>query len=253
MTSENQASEALSVLHIGKYFPPHRGGMETYLSDLMNVQHRQGLNVSGLVHSSEKKLTDTRESIDDLGGSTYTITRSARWLNIGYVPISPFFLLTLHKTLQTHRPDVIHIHMPNASALWLLFSLSARRIPWVIQWHADIVTPSSSSVLKLLYTAFRFFEKRLLKRAKAILATSEAYLLESRPLQAFMDKCHIVPLGLDTKRLPQPSAVVPYKINNGQRHQLLFIGRLSAYKGVRFLIDAVQQLDDAHLWIAGDG
>jgi glycosyltransferase involved in cell wall biosynthesis len=253
MSHRLERKKPLRVLHIGKYFPPHRGGIETYLNDLMNVQHRQGLKVSGVVHTSEKRITDTSQSIDDLEGGAYTITRSARWFNVGYVPISPLFLLTLHKKVQAHRTDVIHVHLPNASALWLLFSLSARRIPWLMHWHADIVAPSSSCFVKLFYIAFRCFEKRLLKRAKGIFATSDAYLLDSRPLQAFLHKCHVIPLALDTKRLPPPDAVTPYKIKNHQRHQLLFVGRLSTYKGIRFLIASLQKLDDAHLWIAGDG
>ena len=28
----------MKVLHIGKYFPPYAGGMETYLRDLMAAQ-----------------------------------------------------------------------------------------------------------------------------------------------------------------------------------------------------------------------
>lgn len=227
--------------------------METYLNDLMNVQHRQGLNVSALVHSSAKQLKDTSQLVDNLGGDTYSVTHAARWLNIGYVPISPLFLFAAHKKIGRDQPDVIHIHLPNASALWLLFSSRARKIPWLIHWHADIVTPSSNSIFKLFYQVFRFFERRLLKRAKKIVVTSEAYLSDSAPLRAFLGKCDVVPLGLDTKRLPSFDAVLPRNTKNKQRYQLLFIGRLSAYKGVGCLVSALQELHDAHLWIAGDG
>ena len=50
------------ILHIGKYFPPHRGGMETVLRDQMNMQTRdEGLHVAAVVHSSERRLTDKVE------------------------------------------------------------------------------------------------------------------------------------------------------------------------------------------------
>lgn len=253
MSEDGTIKRPRRVLHIGKYFPPYHGGMETYLNDLMNVQHRQGLIVSAIVHSSKKSFRDSNHTVDDLDGGQYEVIAAARWLNAGYIPISPFFLITLNRIIKRFRPDVIHIHVPNASAAWLLFSPVARNIPWLIQWHSDIVTPSSGTGFKILYKAFHFFEKLLLSRAKTILPTSEAYLLSSAPLRAFRHKCSVIPLGLDIKRLPLPSTIVPYEINNDQKYQLLFIGRLATYKGLVFLIEAMRQLTDAHLWIAGDG
>ena len=38
------------VLHIGKYFPPYRGGMESFLSDLVQAQQQQGIDSHALVH-----------------------------------------------------------------------------------------------------------------------------------------------------------------------------------------------------------
>ena len=36
----------MKILHVGKYFPPYAGGMETYLRDLMAAQARQGLDTA---------------------------------------------------------------------------------------------------------------------------------------------------------------------------------------------------------------
>ena len=74
------------VLHIGKYFPPHAGGMETYLYDLMHALAKLDITPSALVHQSKTSLTSVEESVSANG---------AACCKGGYlVPI----------TLYTHQP-----------------------------------------------------------------------------------------------------------------------------------------------------
>ena len=41
---------AQRVLHVGKFFPPYRGGMEVFLADLLQAQRAQGIDAAALVH-----------------------------------------------------------------------------------------------------------------------------------------------------------------------------------------------------------
>lgn len=251
MTEEIAQEKPLRVLHIGKYFPPHPGGMETYLRDLMSVQHRQGITVTALVHSSNATLKDRDIEIDPLDGTSFHVRLAARWFNVGFIPISPLFWLSAIRTIGRCRPDVIHMHHPNASAIWLLLLPRARRLSWIVHWQSDIVTPASSWPVRYCYFFYKPLEQALLKRASIICATSQSYLEGSEALKKHASRVKVVPLGLDEYRLPPPHTLRPFAKPDAP--VVLYLGRLAAYKGLRYLLGAIAELPQVHCWLAGDG
>ena len=52
--SAEATDDRLKVLHIGKYFPPYRGGMESYLRDLMTALKPLGVDSSALVITAKR-------------------------------------------------------------------------------------------------------------------------------------------------------------------------------------------------------
>ena len=241
----------MKVLHIGKYFPPFAGGMETYLRDLMAAQARQGIDTAALVHRSDIGLR-SREDRYRAGGEQLSITRAAVWARLLFTPISPDFPRQLHRLIKRQRPDILHLHMPNVSAFWALLSPAARGIPWVVHWHADVLASSHHLGLRLFYLLYRPFERAVLRRSRAIIATSPPYLASSEPLQQVRGKCHVVPLGLDPTRLAgaghQPTGKAI-----GAPLQVLAIGRLTYYKGLEYLIRATALTERAELHLVGRG
>src|SRR5690606_17891333 len=123
---------------------------------------------------------------------------------VAHTPLSLSFPFRLNRLLASNRVDVIHVHMPNASAFWLLFPRRAAAVPSVVHWHSDVVAAEHDWRLKLFYPLCRPSETRLLSRASVIVATSEAYLASSRPLARWRDKCRVVPLGIDPRQ-PAPA------------------------------------------------
>ena len=241
----------MKVLHIGKYFPPYAGGMENYLRDLMTAQARQGIHSAALVHQSEIGLKSRSE--DYLAGEQHLpITRAAVWARLLFTPISPTFPWLLNRLIKEQQPDVLHIHMPNVSAFWMLFMPRARKIPWVIHWHADVLASTHSLGLRLFYTLYKPFERAILKRSRAVIATSPPYLETSIPLSPYRNKCHVVPLGLDPKNLPKTSPPEPAYVNDTTL-RVLAIGRLTYYKGFEYLIRAAGQCENVEIHLVGTG
>lgn len=249
----------LNILHIGKYFAPFRGGVETYLLDAITAQAAGGHACLALVHNHERspRLTKERHGDDDSG---WAVWRTGTWMTAFFTPLSPGFRGNLREALRAFKPDVIHAHLPNPSACWLLSLPAARDIPLVLHWHSDVHTDGQGPAMRALYRLYRPLEKRLLDRADAIIATSASYLETSESLQAYPEKCHVVPLGLDARRVlahardgaaredapdDPPDARRPFRV--------LAIGRLTYYKGFGFLIRALAELQNVELHIVGEG
>ena len=235
----------MRVLHIGKYFPPVKGGMERFLEDLIAAQRAAGIEAFALVHQDRRHLLPT--------GSPW-LRDVPVWREFAFAPLAPRFFAEINRAIDDWQPDYLHLHMPNLSALVVLASKRARRLPWVIHWHSDVVSSEHSLALRLLYPLYRPFERALLERAALVVCTSHAYLETSEPLQPFREKCAVVPLGIDLQRLlPQTrasTASVGWAID---KFRLLAIGRLTYYKGFDTLIRAVAQCPRAELRIVGDG
>lgn len=243
----------MRVLHIGKYFAPFRGGVETYLLDALKALAERGHASAALVHDHETGLRLKQEAHGPVDAG-WTVWRAPTWFTAFFTPISPGFRRALRRFIRTFKPDVIHAHLPNPSACWLLSLREMRDIPLVLHWHSDVLTGNQGPAMRLLYRLYRPLEERLLARADAIIATSRSYLETSESLQAWPDKCHVVPLGLDEERvLVHDDALAPAAVKNRARFQVLAVGRLTYYKGFGFLVRAIAELEDVELQIVGEG
>ncbi len=235
----------MRVLHVGKYFPPFAGGMENFLADLLDESIAQGVECAAIVHDHSGGKLAEQETINNC-----LIIRVRSYGQLLFAPISPGFLNQLGNLIESFKPDVIDIHLPNTSAFFLIFLASARRIPWVIHWHSDVVFPDGKLILKLAYWLYRPFEWYLLKRSQAIIATSPNYLKTSATLKPYLQKCRVIPLMLNEARMPLINASLHEKArklwNTGvagdKPLRILSIGRLTHYKGHDLLIDAVTKI-----------
>ncbi|MFN2287771.1 MAG: glycosyltransferase [Chromatocurvus sp.] len=256
-TETNQPADAtpLRVLHIGKYFPPFRGGMETYLRDLMHAMTRTQVTSDALVHDHEPHLRARVSRLDTPIGEL-TIVRAARWMNLSFAPISPGFPFLLTRMIKRQQPDILHFHLPNASAFWALLLPQARRLPWVVHWHSDVPdTLFSSKVwLRPLARLYRAMETAMLRRSARIIATSPPYLQSSDTLSTFQDKCTVIPLGIPPphREVDDTDGDSPGAAAN-PRLKVLAVGRLSYYKGFDVLLEALSRVQCAQVQLVGSG
>lgn len=269
----------MRVLHIGKFFPPHPGGIERSASDLCAGLQTRGVAAAVLAHAEPGSGTARFRS-----AAGVQVTLAACHGRLLYAPISPGFPWLLQRLIGEFRPDLLHLHVPNTSAFFALLSPAARRLPWIVHWHADIPHDSRRRLLRLAYRAYRPWEQALLRRAAAIIATSAAYRDSSPALARWREKIHVIPLGIpplpDASASPShsPRSISPPQAEIGSnpspsrltvqddadgstgaapstsaRLRILAVGRLSYFKGIDVLLRAVAEIPDARLTIVGDG
>jgi len=163
------------------------------MAQLMLRQQAQGMEVSAIVH---QEAGDFKIQAADWQGCTVHYVKS--YGQLVYAPVAPAFGIRLLKVLRDVRPDIVHIHMPNLSAFWLLllqpFLPESR---WILHWHSDVIGAVPDTKVKLLYPFYRLFERWLLSKAEAVICTSPDYLRTSKPLQRYLSKCKVIPLGMD--------------------------------------------------------
>jgi len=236
----------IRVLHIAKYYPPFAGGIEHFVADLHISLCNKNVQSYVLAHqhpdikqSTLKKNFDRTTLVPVVG-------------NFLYSPISPLFPNYLIQYVQEIKPDIIHIHMPNVSAFWMLFFKITRKIPWVVHWHSDVVPSKIDKRMILAYQLYKPFEYKMLRHAKKIIATSRPYLSSSKTLSSFQDKCHVIPLGVSQFRF-NSSNKKPITFWNNDKFKILSIGRLTYYKGYDTLIKAAKNLHNSQVIIVGDG
>ncbi|MFN2267191.1 MAG: glycosyltransferase [Desulfonatronovibrio sp.] len=237
----------MKILHIGKYYPPFHGGIENFLNDLVREQVGQGHEVKVLCHQHERGRATTSEIFD----KGLEVVRVNIMGVIAYAPVAPGMYGALKKVLDKFQPEIVHAHMPNASAFWLL--LTRKRFRLVIHWHSDVVSSENDWKLRTLYPFYRLFEIRLLTRADNVIATSRPYLETSIPLKQFKHKCVTIPLGIRTDKFVSPGENADFDAGSEKDAFILSAGRFTYYKGYEYLIRACTQGYKGRLIIVGDG
>ena len=212
----------LRVLQVGKFYPPHMGGIETHLQALCGAL-RNHADVRVIVSSEDRNTVE--ETVDS-------------------VPVARLVHVAdrlLHVHLACHGLT----HSPFRAPSWYTSICPIPPPCWPI-WPAAIagrlvVTYHSDTVKqKVLGRMFEPLLHAALRRSAAIIATSPNYLATSPVLQAFRDRCHVIPYGIDTAQFEQcaPDAVRSVRERYGER-LVISVGRLVYYKGFDVLIRAM--------------
>src|SRR3982751_2178697 len=102
---------ALRVCHLGKYYPPAPGGIETHLQTLARAQSAMGLDVQVLCMNHERLHTSPET---DRGVKLQRFKAGPALFKMHFCP-------ALFRAIREMRTDLFHLHVPNPIMLLHLF------------------------------------------------------------------------------------------------------------------------------------
>lgn len=228
----------MKILHIGKYYYPYHGGMESVVKDLCE----------GLVKENQEVEVLCSHTLPVSKNEVINKVKVSRVFRLGTLlsqSLTPSLLTNIF--FKSKKFDVVHLHCPNPLAeLASLFI--PKNVPLVITYHSDIIRQ------KAILPFYRPLQKKILNRAQKIIVPTLNHINCSDILPEYREKCEVIPFGLNTEFMPELKTLETKASALKEKYgkYALFVGRLVGYKGLDVLIEACRHVEDKVL-IVGQG
>jgi glycosyltransferase involved in cell wall biosynthesis len=241
----------MRITIVNSFFPPWRGGAETYVYNLSKHLEERGHEVT--VICSSPPFEPGMQFVDGV-----KVERLRTCGKLYGTPIMP----ELFQKLMGEQADIIHANFPSPYIACLASTISRiRGVSAVLTWHNDL--PPVTRMARILVTTHDQLVLPLyLPQFSSIIATSKLYAETSHILEAHKNRVVVIPNGVDTQRFNPdiPGEEIRHRIGVDRGKIVLFVGALTQwhrYKGLDILMHALALLKkDAvrpHLLIVGGG
>jgi len=242
----------MKILHVTPVYPPHVGGTEGYVYNL--VKHERILGNDVRVITSH--LSDNNRSEAGVFRLPVLYNFKGDW---GEMPICP----TIFSALKHINCDVIHGHICSrffVESVPINRLFRKKKTPFVLTYHY-YAGGSNRTMKTLTYLHDLTFMRMLLRTADTIIAITESNKqILSNVFGVDSNKIVVIPPGIEME-LFSPERFSPQSVKKKYQifdeNIIMNIGRLAEGKGVNYLIEALQtiheEIPDAALVIVGDG
>lgn len=236
------------ILHVTPWYPPHKGGIAKYVSNLCTHLGDQGYEISIL---TAKHLTE----------NTRSISNNIQYINCIYLPGWPYPTLKsvsipvdagakINFCIKKGGFDLIHVHGIHYPISWLALYLARKHgIRSVLTLHGSYaLNPSvlggETTIEKWLY---RHVFPRILSEADAVIGPTESITsLARKHYKGSGTSFYTVTHGLDTgKYMNNLDKKMEYRKKHNINEDaivLLFTGRFEKVKGILELCEAAKKI-----------
>ena len=229
----------MRIVHLGKFYHPHSGGIESHVRTLAHAQAAQGDDVQVVCISHDPKLPDVAQD------GPVAVRRFRPRVSVAKFDWLP----QVRRYLDQLDFDVLHVHLPNPAMTLPVLGMKRSR-PLVVTYHSDVIG------MHLRKWVFAPLNRRLLNRASVIAATNPRLAAASPVLTQHRAQVCSIPMGISLNHFLNPDEGV-WRRAAEIRQEIegplwLMCGRLVPYKGHAVALDALKQTVGT-LVVIGDG
>jgi glycosyltransferase involved in cell wall biosynthesis len=227
----------MKVLQVNKLYYPWVGGVEKIVQQVAEgLNKKEGFDMGVLCCQPKGKARS-----ETIGG--VRVYRSGSLGVFMGLPVS-FDFFSLFKKLSKEA-DVLDLHHPFPLGDLAIF-LFKPRAKLVVHYHSDIVRQKIFNFLILPLV------RNTLRKAEKIIVSNPNLAKNSPVLRGFQHKREVIPFGIELEKFKKKDEQGIAKIKEKYNDFVLFVGRLSYYKGIDYLIEAMKEVS-ANLVIIGQG
>lgn len=241
-----------NILMVSKNIPEtYKGGIQTHTYELCKHLVSKGHNVnilmSGTIFNNNKFATN-KDGINLI---------KIPYIPGRYIPVLRLFLdelffnISAFLWLVRNNKNYNLIHLQGRSGFF--YSLFPQKTPHITTYHG-LVSKENKSInsdnltlqYKLFYYISKFIEKVTLKKSKNLIVVSESLKEDIIEISDNNKQFTLIPNGVN---IPEIFENIHPKMN-----LITFVGRVEKTKGVKDLIDAIENIDEnIKCAIIGDG
>jgi glycosyltransferase involved in cell wall biosynthesis len=251
----------MNILIIAHFFPPHKGGVETAAYNTAKRLALLGHTIVVLTSKSgnDKKNIQEREGFLIYRFKDYNLPELKGLPQTSSLGFMPKAIYKLPKIIRKHNIQLIHLQgrLFPISFITALLNVSIFKRPMIltVQGRLEIgLTGKIENIFDSIVT--RFLYQRLLK----IICVSDSLKKRLLKFKIRDKKLTVIPNGVDIsvfQRNKSSRLLDQYLNGKGGIKKVLFVGRLDAQKGVKYLLKAIplvlKKYKNVHFFILGNG
>lgn len=230
--------KAPRIIHVTAYYPPHLGGQEIVVQDLVTQLALAGEQVQVVTSS-----VGARTGISVENGVLVTRLKSHEFAHTPIMWGLFFWLLR-----RTRRNTIVHLHVGQlltSEVVWLAAKI--KRFRYIIHLHCDLVPSGPMGRFLPLYK--KLFFGREINDAKLVIVLNNEHRQAVRHDHGYNGKLLVMSNGIG-----EDFFNVTRKPAGPKTLKLLFVGRLSPHKNMTALLEALSTTKhEITLDIIGDG